>query len=93
MQHLVATKDFPYAGKPLKPGDSFEASDNDAMILKGVGKAKDAPVSAAPPAASVPVETRAVTADDSNNLFDPKQGEVQGKTKRQYKRRDMRAEG
>lgn len=37
---LVAVQEFPYGGRNLKPGDPFEASDEDARILKGVGKAR-----------------------------------------------------
>lgn len=38
---LVALKEFNYADKSLKVGDSFEASADDARLLKGFGKAKD----------------------------------------------------
>ena len=38
---LIALQEFPYAGRSLKVGDAFEASDSDASVLKTIGKAKD----------------------------------------------------
>lgn len=36
---LVARSKFPYANRALHPGDEFDASDQDAMILVGAGSA------------------------------------------------------
>ncbi len=40
---LVATKKLRYDGKELVPGNQFEASEKDAMILRAIEKAQDAP--------------------------------------------------
>jgi hypothetical protein len=41
---LVALTEFNYGDRDLKVGDTFEASSaEDARLLKGFGKAKDAP--------------------------------------------------
>lgn len=61
MVTLQATQAYPYAGRSLKPGDLFDASDQDAAVLKKIGRAIDAPIDAKP--------------------------------KRQYRRRDMTADG
>ncbi len=39
---LVATKKLRYDGKELAPGNEFQASEKDAMILRAIEKAKDA---------------------------------------------------
>jgi len=39
---LKATRNLWYDGKSYFPGDTFEASDKDAFILKGIKKAVDA---------------------------------------------------
>lgn len=84
---LIATQEFPYGGKTLKPSDSFEsASDEDARILKGVGKAKDAPV-AKPSAQSDATDTRAMKSEEGGtDLLDPPP-----QSGKRYNRRDMRA--
>lgn len=44
MPRLECTIDhLPYAGVVYRNGDKFFASDEDARMLKGFGKAKDAP--------------------------------------------------
>lgn len=48
---LVATRELRYAAKQYMTGDRFEASDKDARILKGIKKAKDAPVQVIEPVA------------------------------------------
>lgn len=41
---LVATEDLTYAGRDLKAGERFDSeSASDAMVLKGAGRAADAP--------------------------------------------------
>jgi hypothetical protein len=42
---MIADIEFTYAGRLLKPGDNFEASDNDAFALRTYRRAHDAPVS------------------------------------------------
>jgi hypothetical protein len=40
---LVATEDgFYYSGRNLRAGEAFEAPDEDAAVLRLIGKAKDA---------------------------------------------------
>jgi hypothetical protein len=85
MPRLVTKGSLRYASRDLKPGEEFEASDNDALILKGTGKAADAKPRAvareaepAPEAASPEVE--------STELFG---GEQQRRGR--HNRRDMRA--
>ena len=39
---LIAVKHVKYNGIMREPGDEFEASDKDAQMLKGFGKARDA---------------------------------------------------
>lgn len=43
MPTLIATKSMRYAGKPLRPGDSFEANARDSRALVAVGRAELAP--------------------------------------------------
>lgn len=52
---LIATMAYPYAGRSLQAGDTFEASARDADTLKKIGRAKDAP--------SKRYTTRALTPD------------------------------
>lgn len=47
---LIATAKFPYGRRSLVAGDKFTASDEDARILKGVGKARDVPTTRTGPA-------------------------------------------
>jgi len=39
--NLVAIQDLRYAQKDLKSGDPFDASENDAKVLKAAGKARE----------------------------------------------------
>lgn len=55
---LVATKKLRYNGKELGPGDQFEASDKDAMILRAIEKAEDVTVPKHP---RVPLPRRTAT--------------------------------
>lgn len=84
---LIATQEFVYGGKDLKIGDPFEsASDEDARLLKGFGKAKDVPKRAAP------LKTRAmkVIGDEVHEDKDGLLSEAGGPPR--YHRTDMRAE-
>ncbi|MBZ9659788.1 hypothetical protein LB523_12100 [Mesorhizobium sp. ESP-6-4] len=40
MKKLIATKEFSYNTRMLRAGDTFEASGRDAMLLVGIGKAR-----------------------------------------------------
>lgn len=87
---LIAITELRYAAVNYFPGDEFEGSDNDAMLLKAIGKAKDAaavatksarleePVARPSPAAA-PVETSSEVRDDKPT------------GRRRYMRRDMTA--
>lgn len=54
-QNMIATKALTYAGRNLKAGDPFDATEKDAMILTGLGSARKAKTS---------IETREVKAAD-----------------------------
>jgi len=43
MVTLVATQSYAYAQRSLVAGDTFEASEKDAALLKLIGKATDPP--------------------------------------------------
>lgn len=43
MVSLVAKKDLRYASKDMRAGDTFDASEKDAQILKAVGHAEESP--------------------------------------------------
>lgn len=83
---LIATQSFPYGGRDLKPGDPFEsASDEDARILKGVGKAADAQAEK-----SAALDTRAMKSEASGDLLNSQPaGKKRGG---RYQRSDMRAQ-
>lgn len=81
---LIATQEFSYGGKSLKPGDPFEsATDEDARILKGVGKARAA-------------DGHEPSPPKSGGLFERKDERGSESSKKQgrggrYNRADMRA--
>lgn len=79
MPRMIASDTFPYAGHDLKVGEEFDASDNDAKILKAVGKAQDAPKKQALS------KTRALKAGAENT-------DVNEAGPGRYNRADMRAE-
>jgi hypothetical protein len=82
---LIAIKEFTYAKVPLKPGDPFRASAEDARILKGIGKAIDRPLQ------SAAMQAKQSQADDDNS--DAGADKRAGKRKsNRYDRRDMRAQ-
>lgn len=51
MPQLVAKKDLRYSSRDYRAGETFDATDKDADILKAVGHADDAGEKAAPEAA------------------------------------------
>lgn len=88
MVSLLATQPFPYAGVSLKAGQSFEASEKDANLLKLVGRAIDAPARRAlPEILTVRVVTRELEPEDESARPD-----AVARPKRQYRRRDLTAE-
>ncbi len=83
MPKLIAVEEFPYPDSVArKPGDVFDATDEHAELLKGSGKARDADPSQSQS------KVMSTTGDGSElfNVNDPQ------KTKRRYRRSDMRAE-
>jgi hypothetical protein len=38
---LVALADYRYAGRPVAKGETFEATESDAVMLRAAGRAKD----------------------------------------------------
>ena len=69
--------------RSLQAGDAFDASQSDAAVLKAVGRAIDAPVTA--------LRTRALEPESETASPDEPTPE-QPRTKRQYRRRDLTAE-
>jgi hypothetical protein len=39
-RQMIATRKFPYAGRMLKVDEPFVASERDAVLLEGIGKAR-----------------------------------------------------
>jgi hypothetical protein len=90
---LIAVMEVFYASRTRNPGDAFEASEQDARILVGLGKAV-APVVETPPPpepanAPEPVPPPSIARDDPP-LF--KETADPAPKKRTYKRRDLVAE-
>lgn len=80
MIQMIANRYFPYAGRRLSPGDTFEVvGRSDARLLAAIGHAK---VDKNEPTL-VPLSSSDAEAEDE--IPEPKQ-------KRAYKRRDMAAE-
>jgi len=79
---MIARKRTTYANRDLRPGDTFEASSKDAAILIAIGAAKEVE----PPAESDPVSLPSVD-------MLPPEDSLRPQRRRQYRRRDMAAEG
>jgi hypothetical protein len=94
---LIAVMEVFYASRTRNPGDPFEASEQDARILVGLGKAV-APVVDTPPQpakASGPVPPPLIARDDPPLFEEPAEKETaeeERPKKRTYKRRDLVAE-
>lgn len=75
MPHMIALQEFNYAAGALHlvPGDKFFASDDDARLLVGWGKAKEA----------TPVERKVMTTADM-----PQEPKRRGRYKRSDMRAD-----
>jgi hypothetical protein len=84
MPMLKATRELRYAGVTLMPGDTFDASDKDARVLKAIKKAEDA--SEAKPR-TVDLPAKAMKATEA-----PAEPEAP-LSGNQYMRRDMQAVG
>jgi hypothetical protein len=91
---LIAVTEVYYASRTRNPGDPFEASEQDARILVGLGKAVapvvDAPPPPQPAKASEPAPAAVVAHDDASPSNE--QAEKEAPKKRTYKRRDLTAE-
>lgn len=80
MPMLKAIREVRYASVTYRPGDTFEASDKDAKILKAVKKAEDA-------------NDAPKTVDLPNSVMAAKEVGEPAPLSQSYLRRDMRAEG
>lgn len=84
MPRLVAKDLARYNSRDLKPGDEFDATENDAFVLKKIGKAVDAPATDAAEREELPM-----------NGVDEREDIGLASNKRRprgtYNRRDMRA--
>lgn len=104
MPKLQATTELRYAGKTVRPGDQFDASEKDAKILKAIRKAIDAPVvpktqkpprvekpaPVAPVVQAEPVAVEPMKADVIETKDVDSDGHGYGR--QAYRRRDLRAE-
>jgi hypothetical protein len=90
---LIAVMEVFYASRTRNPGDPFDASEQDARILVGLGKAV-APVVEMPPPepakASEPAPPPSIARDDPPLFEEP--AEKEPPKRRTYKRRDLVAE-
>lgn len=83
MPRLIATREVRYSGVTHKPGEEFEASEKDARILKGIGKAADPEKrETVPPRRAL--RTTALAEDAGEDAGEP--------ARRRYRRRDLTAE-
>lgn len=92
MVSLTAIKTHKYGTRYMKPGDEYEARDNEARLLVAIGKSKPTPQKqAVQPAAQKTREDTAGKArapkTEAEKVFSSAD-----KPKRQYQRRDMKAE-
>lgn len=96
---LRATREVYYQSKTRNVGDEFNATDQDARILIGIGKAMEVVlpiIEPAKPAVAAPVEATKVmeaTADapPSPPAKEPVIADDESRPKRRYMRRDMQA--
>lgn len=89
----VIAKAVRYAGKEYRFGQTFDASDKDAKVLKAIKKVKDAapevPKTQRVPERKPVVETRVMAAEAPAPTADGSDGEA---SRRRYRRSDMRSE-
>jgi hypothetical protein len=92
---LVAQREFRYAGKLVKPGDTFEAAEKHGRVLKAARRAVDAKDKEpeAKPAAA-PAEPVRAAAGESVEAWQPSLSGFagEGAPRRRYQRRDVVAE-
>lgn len=90
---MTARRRLPYAGRVFKPGDSFEASSKDALVLEAIGSAERVveTTEEAVPESAKPEQPgrrnyhpRDLKAEDTAH--------EDGPPRRRYRRRDMQAE-
>jgi hypothetical protein len=87
---IVTAKEFRYAGRSMAAGETFDASDKDARLIKATGKAADAPGDL--PAPPKPPITRAPRMRFPQPPITPAQEAAKGAEQSNiYERRDMRA--
>lgn len=84
MPNLIATKNLPFRGRRLKPGDPFTTNAQMARVLIAIGKAK---ADLTPP----PVyQTTSLGAEGT--MSTEESGPPKVRSKRTYRRRDLTAE-
>lgn len=93
MKLVVICRELRYAGKNIFAGEQFNATDKDAKILIGIGKARDAgrdPVAEGKIVrqSDLPLAPAVVERDATP----PSAPVADAKTRRTYRRRDMTAE-
>lgn len=86
MTKLIATESLRYAGCELVIDQEFDASDDDAHVLKLIGKATDAPSSNLPKSGSQKIHTSALSPEGGDQPPDGAQ------RRGRYRRADMRPE-
>lgn len=84
MKKVTAVLEVWYAGKTRMPGETFEAIDQDAAILNGTGKTKDADADEGMQHIAPSVLTRQMKSEEAVQPAE--------QSPRRYRRRDMKAE-
>lgn len=96
MVKLVAATEVYYSGRIRRPNEEFDATPVDARILKGTGKAKDAPQAYETRAMEPQPEPRPEpeSSPESEQTLFTEGGAVEAapSPKKKYRRRDMTAE-
>lgn len=95
MIRLRATREVYYASKTRNTGDEFEASESDAKLLVGIGKAEYVQEEKKPEPPKQ-LETRALKAEEPSDIDEKPapeepEAEVTPRRGRRYMRRDMQA--
>lgn len=80
---VKAKAEFPYGGRRIRVGETVTMSNADARLMKALGRVEDY---------VEPVKTRAANADPLDHDEDGRKGGSKKGRKRNYQRRDMRAE-
>jgi len=85
---MIATKNFSYGGRSLRPGEEFDVADRDVKLLAAVNRAKPAPASAPVPQPKTKPAKRDMAPEEPAREADDDSKPRKGR----YRRRDVRAE-